>query len=196
MTRSRRVSCIVLLVAAGCARPAPPPPRDLPRTVAVLAPHNETGGRLPVAGSSLLERYAFDTRPVSVPEVLAAEARLELTSRGFTVVPADVVAEATGNRSPATAESAADMAKGAHLDGAALFIDLRRWEPDPPTEPRIVIVNLVVTLVDPSSGRTLWTNRWATRPVRTAGEVTLGSADIAAARTVIEAVLAPLVPAR
>jgi len=28
------------------------------------------------------------------------------------------------------------------------------------------------------------------------GEVTLGAADIAAARTVIEAVLAPLVPAR
>jgi hypothetical protein len=186
----------MLLVAAGCARPAAPPPRDLPRTVAVLAPHNETGGRLPVAGSSLLERYAFDTRPVSVPEVLAAEARLQLASRGFTVVPADVVAEATGNRSPATAEAAADIAKEAHLDGAAMFIDLRRWEPDPPAEPRVVIVNLVVTLVDPSSGRTLWTNRWATRPVRTTGEVTLGGADIAAARTVIEAVLAPLVPAR
>jgi len=54
----------------------------------------------------------------------------------------------------------------------------------------------MVTLVDPSSGRTLWTNSWPTRPVRTVGEVTLGAADIAAARTVIEAVLAPLVPAR
>jgi hypothetical protein len=168
----------------------------VPRTVAVLAPHNETGGRLPVAGSSLLERYAFDTRPVTVPDVLASEARLQLLSRGFTVVPADVVARATDNRTPASAEAAADIAKRAHLDGAVLFIDLRRWDPDPPSEPRVVIVNLVVTLVDPSSGRTLWTNSWPTRPVRTVGEVTLGSADIAAARTVIEAVLAPLVPAR
>jgi hypothetical protein len=149
-----------------------------------------------VAGSSLLERYAFDTRPVTVPEVLASEARLQLASRGFTVVPADVVTQATDNRTPASAEAAADIAKGGHLEGAALFIDLRRWDPDPPTEPRVVIVNLVVTLVEPSSGRTLWTNRWPTRPVRTVGEVTLGAADIAAARTVMDAVLAPLVPSR
>jgi hypothetical protein len=187
---------MLLLVAAGCARPAAPPPRDLPRTVAVLAPHNETGRPLPVAGSSLLERYAFDTRPVTVSEVLASEARIQLASKGFTVVPADVVAQATDNRPPASAAAAADLAKGGHLDGAALFIDLRRWDPDPPSEPRIVIVNLVVALVDPSSGRTLWTNSWPTRPVRTIGEVTLGAADITAARTVIETVLAPLVPAR
>jgi hypothetical protein len=167
------VSGILLLAAAGCAQPVAPPPRDLPRTVAVLPPLNETGGRLPVAGSSLLERYAFDTRPVSVPEVLASEARLQLASRGFAVVPADVVARATDNRTPASAVAAADIAKAAHLDGAALFIDLRRWDPDPPSEPRVVI-----------------------KPVRTVGEVTLGAADIAAARTVIEAVLAPIVPAR
>jgi len=196
VTSARRVSCILLLAAAGCTQPAAPPPREVPRTVAVLAPHNETGARLPVAGSSLLERYAFDTRPVTVPEVLASEARLQLAFRGFTVVPADAVARATENRTPASAEAAADIAKRARLDGAALFIDLRRWDPDPPTEPRVVIVNLMVALVDPSSGRTLWTNSWPTRPVRTVGEVTLGAADIAAARTVIEAVLAPLVPAR
>jgi len=196
VTRACRVSGILLLAAAGCVRPSPPPPRELPRTVAVLPTHNETGGRLPVAGSSLLERYVFDTRPVTVPEVLASEARLQLASRGFAIVPADVVARATENRTPASAEAAADIAKKAHLDAAALFIDLRRWDPDPPTEPRVVIVNLVISLVDPSSGRTLWTNSWPTRPVRTVGEVTLGAADIAAARTVIEAVLAPLFQAR
>jgi len=194
--RTWRVWCMVVLVAAGCARPPAPPPRDLPRTVAVLPPHNETGGSLPVAGSSLLERYAFDTRPVTVPEVLASEARLQLAYRGFTVVPADVVAQAPDNRPPASAAAAADFAKRAHLDGAALFIDLRRWNPDPPTEPRVVIVDLVVSLVDPSSGRTLWTNQWSTRPIRTVGEATLGAADIAAARAVMEAVLAPLGPER
>src|SRR5262249_56228227 len=67
VTRARRVSCILLLAAAGCAQPAAPPPRDLPRTVAVLAPHNETGARLPVAGSSLLQRYAFDPPPLPLP---------------------------------------------------------------------------------------------------------------------------------
>jgi len=196
VTIAQRASWIVLLVAAACARPAAPPPRDLPRAVAVLATHNETGAPLPVAGSSLLERYAFDTRPVTVPEVLASEARLQLASRGFAVVPADVVRQATGNRTPASAEAAAQIARDARLDGAALFIDLRRWDPDPPTEPRVVIVNLAVALVDPSSGRTLWTNHWPTRPVRTVGEVTLGGADITAARAVIEEVLAPLVPPR
>jgi len=153
---------MVVLMAGGCA-PPPAPPHNLPRTVAVLPPHNETGGPLPVAGSSLLERYAFDTRPVTVPDVLASEA-------------------------------AADIAKRAHLDGAALFIDLRRWNPDPPTEPRVVIVDLVVSLIDPSSARTLWTNHWSTRPVRTLGEATLGASDISAARAVMGAVLAPLGP--
>jgi hypothetical protein len=187
---------MVVLVAAGCARPPAPPPRDLPRTVAVLPTHNETGGSLPVAGSSLLERYAFDTRPVTVPDVLASEARLQLAYRGFTVVRGDVVAQATDNPPPSSAEAAADIARRAHLDGAALFIDLRRWNPDPPTEPRVVIVDLVVSLVDPPTGRTLWTNHWSTRPLRTVGEATLGAADIAAARAVMEAVLAPLGPER
>ena len=184
---------MVVLMAGGCA-PPPAPPHNLPRTVAVLPPHNETGSPLPVAGSSLLERYAFDTRPVTVPDVLASEARLQLAYRGFTVVPDDVVAQATGNRPPASAEAAADIAKRAHLDGAALFIDLRRWNPDPPTEPRVVIVDLVVSLIDPSSARTLWTNHWSTRPVRTLGEATLGASDISAARAVMGAVLAPLGP--
>src|SRR5262249_49024079 len=96
-TNGWRGSGIPLPCAAGGAggRPAAPPPRELPRTVAVLPPHNQTGGRLPVAGSSLLERYAFDTRPVTVPEVLSSEARLQLASGGFAVVPADVVARAT-----------------------------------------------------------------------------------------------------
>jgi len=194
--RTWRVWCIVVLMAGGCARPPAPPPHDLPRTVAVLPPHNETGSPLPVAGSSLLERYAFDTRPVTVPDVLASEARLQLAYRGFTVVPGDVVAQATNERPPASAAAAAGIAKRAHLDGTVLFIDLRRWNPDPPTEPRVVIVDLVVSLLDPSSGRTLWTNHWSTRPVRTVGEATLGAADIVAARVVMEAVLAPLGPGR
>ena len=187
----------MLLAAAGCARPAAPPPRESPAAHRGRAGSAQRNRRSAPGGGELAPR-ALRIRHAArlVPEALAAEARLQLASRGFTVVPADVVAEATGNRSPASAEAAADMAKGAHLDGAALFIDLRRWEPDPPAEPRVVIVNLVVTLVDPSSHRTLWTSRWATRAVRTTGEVTLGSADIAAARTVIEAVLAPLALAR
>ena len=159
-------------------------------------PYNETGDPLTVAGQSILERYAFRTERVTVPDVLASEARLQLASRGFTVVPAEVVESATGNRAPGSVGAAADIAAQAKLEGIALYLDVRRWDPDPPTEPRVVIVNVTASLIDSSSGRLLWSNAIRTRPIRTPGEVTLGAAYVAAVRKVAEELLAPLGPER
>ena len=196
MRPSRRVGLVALVLAAACAKPAPRPPADMPRTIAVLQPHNATGGPLTVAGSSLLERYAFGTEVVTVSDVLGAEARFQLEQRGFTVVPADTVAAATEGRAPTSVATAAEIAVRGRLPGLALFVDVLRWDPDAPTEPRFVIVNATATLLDAATGRVVWTNRWPTRPVPTLGFPTLGGAYIAATRKVAEALLAPLGSAR
>src|SRR6266403_5065809 len=95
----------VLLLAGACSRQAAPPPPDMVRTVAVLAPANRTGDPLLVAGTSFLEKYALKTDRVTVPDVLASEARLQLARRGFTVVAADDVEKATGGRAPGSPEA-------------------------------------------------------------------------------------------
>jgi hypothetical protein len=182
------------MLAAACSRPAPPPPRDLVRTVAVLPPANRTGDPLLVSGASFLERYAFRSDRVTVPDVLASEARFQLAHRGFTVVPADDVESATQGRTPGSPEAAAEIASRGKLPGLALWLDVRRWEPDAPTQPSFVLVALTASLVDPATGRVVWSAERRTAPVATPGEVTLGSAYVTAARKVIEDVLTPLGP--
>jgi hypothetical protein len=183
----------LLLLAAACGRPAaPPPPADMPHTVAVLAPANRTGDALLVAGTSFVEKYALRTERVTVPDVIASEARLQLARRGFTVVPADQVESATQGRAPGSPEAAAEIASRAKLDGLALYVDIRRWEPDAPTHPAFVLVGLTASLIEPATGRVVWTMERRTSPVATPGEVALGPAYVTAARKVMEEVLAPL----
>jgi hypothetical protein len=166
------------------------------RTVAVLAPANRTGDPLLVAGASFLERYALRNDRVTVPDVLASEARVQLARRGFTVVSADEVEAATHGRAPGSAEAAAEIASRGKLPGLALWLDVRRWEPDAPTHPSFVLVALTASLVDPATGRVVWSAERPTAPVATPGEVALGPAYVTAARKVIEDVLAPLGPVR
>jgi hypothetical protein len=190
-----RRALALVLVAAGCARPPSAPPPDLARTVAVLPPANHTGDPLLVAGASFFERWALRSDRVTVPDVLAAEARVQLLRRGFAVVPADVVTTATGDRAPESAAAAAALAARGHLPGLALWLEVRRWEPDAPVHPAFVIVALVASLVDPASGRVVWTNAPPPAPVATPGEVELGAAYVTAARKAMAALLAPLGPA-
>jgi hypothetical protein len=160
----------------------------------VLAPANRTGDPLLVAGTSILEKYALKSERVTVPDVVASEARLQLARRGFTVVAADEVESATQGRAPGSAQAAAEIAARAKLAGLALYIEIRRWEPDAPTHPAFVLVALSTSLVDPASGRTVWTSDRSTGPVPTPGEVALGAAYVTAARKVMEEMLAPLGP--
>jgi len=191
VTRARLAG--LLLAVAACGRPAPePPPAGIGRTVAVLPPANRTGDALLVAGTSLLEKYALGTDRVTVPDVVASEARLQLARRGFSVVPADEVERATGGHGPISADAAADTAARANLGGLALYVEIRRWEPDAPTHPAFVLVALTASLVDPESHRIVWTANRPASPVATPGEVVIGAAYVTAARKVMEEVLAPL----
>ena len=185
-----------LLLTAACSRPVAPPPPDIVRTVAVLAPANRTGDPLLVAGASLLEKYAVKSDRITVPDVLASEARLQLERRGFTVVPADQVETATHGRAPGSPQAAAEIASHAKLAGLALYLDVRRWEPDAPVHPSFVLVGVTASLVDPGSGRVVWSAERPTGPVPTPGEVALGPAYVTAARKVMEELLAPLGPER
>jgi hypothetical protein len=180
------------LTLAGCAKPPPSAPPDLVRTVAVLPPANHTGDPLLVAGASFFERWAWPSDRVTVPDVLAAEARAALSRQGFTVVPADVVSSATEDRAPDSAAAAAAVAARAHLPGLALWLEVRRWEPDAPVHPTFVIVALTASLVDPASGRVVWASAPRPAPVATPGEVELGAAYVTAARKAVAALLAPL----
>ncbi|HLK11635.1 MAG TPA: hypothetical protein VKW76_09655 [Candidatus Binatia bacterium] len=192
----RRCALLLALGLAGCTPPPAAPPPDLVRTVAVLPPANHTGDPLLVTGASFLERWALRSDRVTVPEVLAAEAGVQLARRGFTVVPADVVSGATEDRAPESVEAAAAVAARARLPGLALWLDVRRWEPDAPVHPAFVIVALTASLVDPASGRVVWRNAPRPAPVATPGEVELGSAYVTAARKAVAALLAPLGPER
>ena len=121
----------LLLLMLGCALTAAgPPPRDLPHTVAVLAPNNLTGDPLLVAGASFFEKYATRNARVTVPDVLASEARLQLERRGFDLVPAETVEQATEGRAPGSAAAAGDVARRGALPGAALYLEVRRWDAD------------------------------------------------------------------
>ena len=186
----------LLALMLGCARPAAgPPPRDLPHTVAVLAPNNLTGDPLLVAGASFFEKYATRSERVTVPDVLASEARLQLARRGFDVVPAETVEHATEGRAPGSAAAAGELARHGALPGAALYLEVRRWDADAPTHPAFVLAGVAASLVDPSSG-VLWSTNRAVGPVPTPGEVALGPAYVTAARKVMEELLRPLGPER
>jgi hypothetical protein len=186
-----------LFVAVACAAPtAPAPPADIDRTVAVLQPANETGDPLLVAGTSALEKYALRSDRVTVPDVLASEARLQLEHRGFTVVPAAQVEGATHGRAPGSPQAAAEIASRGNLPGLALWVDVRRWEPDAPTQPAFVLVGLTASLVDPETGRVVWSAERRTKPVPTPGEVALGPAYVTAAEKAMAELLAPLGPER
>ena len=181
-----RIVAVTLSLAflAACAHapaPAPPPVAK----VAVLPVGNRTGAPLLVTGGSVIERYALGTPRVTVPDLLQFEAESFLRARGVQVVEPGALAAVKSERlSDLVAALAADR-----FDGAALRLDVWRWEPDADTHPAFVIVGLDATLIDVASGRTLWQWRRPLRPVPTPGAVTLGIADQVAVRSAVAEVL-------
>ena len=134
-----------------------------------------------MAGASFFEKYATRSARVTVPDVLASEARLQLERRGFDLVSAEMVEQATEGRAPGSAAAAGELARHGALPGAALYLEVRRWDADAPTHPAFVLAGVAASLVDPSSGRVLWSTDRAVGPVPTPGEVALGPAYVTAA---------------
>jgi len=170
---------------SGCARPPAPAPPPVTRIV-VLTPSNHTGDTLLVAGGSLIERYALGSARLTVPDLLQVEARELLSERGIQV--ADPPALAAVDPENLTAEIGALAA--AKFDGAALRLEVWRWEPDGDTQPVSILVGLDATLIEVASGRTLWHWRRPLGPIATAGAATLGVAHQIAARAAVAEVLA------
>lgn len=191
-----RLSCALLravalgLVTACASLPAPPTMRP-GQAIAVLPPNNRTGDPLLVAGASFLDRYAFHTQRSTVGDVLAGEARFQLAERGLAVVPEATLARAIGGQVPQSPQAAGEIAARCKLDALALYLEIRRWEPDAATHPAFVIVGASASLVDPAGGTVIWQLDRPSTPIATPGEATLESAYETAARKLVAEIVSP-----
>jgi hypothetical protein len=181
------------VLALSCARsPSAPPLPATARTIAVLPPNNRTGDPLLVESASFFHPYADRPGRVTVPDVLAAEAREQLTRRGIKVVAPEAVTAAIDNQTPRSPEEAADLAARGKLEGDALYIEIRRWEADmSPLHPRRIIVAVEARLLDPATGQTVWTAQRPLHPVPTPGMVVRWMAYTIAARKVAAELFTP-----
>ena len=120
---------------------------------------------------------------------------MRLEEKGFDVVAPSVVTLATKDRVPTSPQMAAQIMEEAHLDAAALYIEVRRWEPMPDARALKadgVIVALDVIMVDPKTGAILWQVNRPSRPVPLYGIVLTGQANVFVAETVMREVFAQL----
>jgi hypothetical protein len=143
-TMSRLISLLALVLLASCSIPLTPKPPEMPapptglKAVAVAEPRNATGADLAVNESGFLAGFLDDRKTTSVPELLGEKLRVELGRRDFRLVPPD--------------------------SGAApvLRTDIRRWQPQSATWEQVT-VDLGASLVEPGTGRVLWSveqNGW------------------------------------
>jgi hypothetical protein len=76
------------------------------------------------------------------------------------------------------------MLREGNVDAAALYIEIRRWEPMPydrGMKADGVIVALDATLIDPKTDQVLWQAHRPSRPVPLYGALLTGQANIFAA---------------
>jgi hypothetical protein len=125
--------------------------------------------------------------------VLAQQARAQLAAKGFDVVEPSIVKLATKDRVPTSPQMAAQILRDGKLDAAALYTEIRRWEPMPyerGMKADGVIVALDVTMVDPKTGAILWEVHRPSRPVPLYGNVLTGQANVFVAETVMKEIFA------
>ena len=177
---------VAVTVTDGCIhRASMPAPPHAVRAVTVLPPTNRTGDPLLMTGTSLLERYAFPTERVTVPDALAQETAAFLRARGYRVDEPRSAESTLHGRAPESAEDVAHLASNAGVQGFVLYLDIRRWEPEGDMRPQRVIVAVSATLVDTATGRDVWNARPPMHPVPTSGAVSVGAADDIAVRAVV-----------
>lgn len=196
--RSTLYGLLALLLAA-CTLPSVPPlapAMESIHTIAVFPPNNRTGDPLLIAGTSFTEKYVLPTERYTVADALAEEARTQLGRHGINMTPRELVDAATAVQPPSSVQDAAAAAARNHFEGTVMYIEIKRWEADVPYHPTFVIASVTVTLVDPSTGRVIWTADHPSRPVPTPGIISLGDAYSVAAHTLVTEMLAPLVAER
>jgi hypothetical protein len=182
----------VLLGAVGCTPAVVTPFPSAVRRIAVLPPYYPGAADTPTAAtdSDLLRPLQM-----TVGDVLAQQARMRLAEKGLDVVAPNVVQLATGGRVPTSPQMAGQIMEKANLDAAALYIEVRRWEPMPDARALKadgIIVALDVAIVDPKTGTILWQVHRPSRPVPLYGIVLTGQANVFVAETVMREVFAQL----
>jgi hypothetical protein len=151
----------------------------------VLPPHNRTDDPLLIASESYWDPVARRSRPVTVADALAAEARAQLEQHGFSVVSPEHVEKVIGTHPPGSPQEAAELAAQGQLSGSLLYIDILRWEPDLRIRPERILVALQVSLIDAATGQVIWTDHHALHPVPTRGAINLWNAYLIAAHDVV-----------
>ena len=179
----------VLLGAMACTPPLVAPLPPTVRRVAVLAPYFR--GAAETATVSTESDRLFPLR-MTVSDVLAQQARAQLAEKGFDVIEPSLLKAAIKGRVPTSPQMAAQITEQAKLDAAAMYIEVRRWDPTPDTRGMKadgVIVALDVMILDPETGAVLWQVHRPSRPVPLYGVVLTGHAHRFAAETVMREIV-------
>jgi hypothetical protein len=162
------------------------------RRIAVLPPYRLGTADINPAVTDI-QAPALPSRTIG--DLLAQQARAQLAEKGLEVLDPIDVKVATKDRMPSSPQMAAKIIEEAQLDAAALYIEVRRWEPTPDSRGMKadgIIVALDVTMVDPKTGKVLWYLRRPSRPVPLYGVLITGQANVFAAETVMKEVFAHL----
>ena len=189
MTFLFRLSVLPSALAVSCRRP--PAPSATIHTVAVLPPNNRTDDPLLFENGLFWDPFARRLKPVTVADVLGAEARSQLEQRGFSVSSPEEVEKAIGSRPPENPQVAAALATQGKLSGSVLYLEIKRWEPDMPIRPARVLVAMEASLIDTATGQVVWTGHQALQPMPTPGAINLWSAYMIVAHNVVARLLSP-----
>jgi hypothetical protein len=189
-----RTALIATLLGIVACAPAvvTPLPQNV-RRIAVLPPYQPGTADSRTGADSGLPVL----QSMTVGDVLAQQARIRLAEKGFEVLNSSAVKVATKDLVPTSPEMAAQILREVNLDAAALYIEVRRWEPTPDSRGMKadgVIVALDVMMVDPKTGRVMWQVHRPSRPVPLYGVVLTGQANVIVAETVMREVFASLGP--
>jgi len=181
-----------LLTVVGCTPAVVTPLPPTVRRIAVLPPYRlGAADTRPTATESQLLGLPSRT----IEDLIAQQARAQLQAKGFDVVAPTELKLATKDRVPTNPQMAAQILRQANLDAAALYIEVRRWEPMPDARALKadgIIVALDVAIVDPKTGTILWQVHRPSRPVPIYGIVLTGQANVFVAETVMKEVFAQL----
>lgn len=183
---------MVLLMATACT--TPPMSTSFPSTVrrvAVLPPYQP--GAADARADTTNSLAGLPSRTIG--DLLAEQARVRLAEKGLDVIAPSILKTATGGRVPTSAQTAAQMVQDARLDAAAMYIEVRRWEPTPDSRGMKadgVIVALDAVMIDPKTGMVLWEAHRPSRPVPVYGVVLTGQANVIVAETVMRELLGPI----